>query len=100
MTEFMQECVYFRECEQGRLVGCRFCEVHRNRNMRAAVRSVIFYPLLLIASHPCSGTLAFPWVEVGVEHSQEASVGIKHFESLYVRMIHWYILVLTECYSV
>ena len=96
VTELMKECINLRESQQRRLFCRRLREIHRNRNMRAAVGSVTFYPLLFIACHPCSRAFSGTRMEVGIEHSQIASVFIEHLVRLYVGVIYRNLLILFE----
>lgn len=70
MTELMQECLHLAESEQSRLFGCRFCEVHHDRDMRTHILTLAVYPLTLVLCHPRTSLFALSRVEIGIEDSK------------------------------
>ena len=54
------------------------------------------YPLALIFCHPSTPLLALARMEIGIEHSEERTVFIKHLIGFNIRMIDGNVLVLLK----
>ena len=65
--------------------------------MRSYVFAFLVNKLPLVLRHPGTALLAFARVEVGVEHSQVASVLVENLVGFHVRMIDGNVLVFLEC---
>ena len=67
VTEFMQECLYFIESQQSRLVLGRLGEIHDDGYMWTAVFTSLFiYPLFFVTCHPGTGTFPKTGMEVRI----------------------------------
>ena len=96
VAKLVEEGLHLAQSEQRRLLRGGLGEVHHHRHMRTHVLALLVDILSLILGHPCPTLLAFAWMEVGIEHSQEGAVLIEHFVGFHIRMIDWNVLVLLE----
>ena len=96
MSEFVEEGLHFRECQQGRLFLGGFREVHHYADVRPHIDALAVDILSLVFRHPGAALLPFAGMEVGVEHGQEGTILVEHLVGLHVGMIHGNVLVLLE----
>ena len=97
VSELVQEGFHLTEGQQGRLVLCRFGEVHHNGYVGTAVLAGLFVnPLFLVAGHPGSRALACSGVEVGIEHGKEFPVFVEDFVGIHILVINGNIRILLE----
>ena len=100
VSEFVEESLHLAQCQQRRLLGSRFREVHHHANVWSHVLPLLVNPLSLIFRHPCSALLSLARMEVGIEHGEIRTVLVEHLVCLHVGMIDGDVLVLLECYAV
>ena len=88
VTEFVEECFNFVECEKCRSTFSCTCEVHHDSDVWTRVSAISVAPLTFVFSHPSTCTFASAWVEVCVENSYVVAVFVCYFVSIYFRVIY------------
>ena len=96
VSELVQEGFHLAQCQQCRLLVGRFRQVHHHTDVRTYVFALLGNPLTLILRHPGTALFTLAGMEIGIEHSQIASVLVEHLVGFHVGMIHRDILVLLE----
>ena len=96
VSELMQESFHLTECQQSRLVFCWFGEIHYHTDVWTNILTSAIYALSFVFRHPGTSLLSLAGVEVGIEHSKERPIFVKHLISLYVRMVNRYVFVFFE----
>jgi len=83
MSEFMEQCLYFIDCQQGRGISDRFCEAGYITDDRANVTL-----LFAVVAHPRATALAGAGEVVHVEDSQLLAIGTLYFKDFYIGVIY------------
>ncbi len=100
MSELVKESLHLIGGKKRGSLGCRFGEVHHNRNLRTFVNSLGIDALVTETCHPRSRTLGGTREEVRINDPYEIPLVIGHIKRLDIRVIHLYVIIAGELNSI
>ena len=100
MSELMKKSLHLAQCQEGRFLVRRLCQIHHHADMGTHIVSFVVDPLALKLRHPRASLFAFSGMEIGIKNRQITPIMVKHFVSFHVGMVNRDVLVFPESDSI